>query len=112
MKLRKLLNYAEPLGHFMAFVPGQRRQQVWPLDGGLHRAPADPPLMLGIPDEEGFRCARWASSNADGEGGGQSRDAGSRCPECGNATLIHRDGCDFCTVCGYVGQCGWIYTIR
>jgi ribonucleoside-diphosphate reductase alpha chain len=22
MKLRKLLNYAEPLGHFMAFVPG------------------------------------------------------------------------------------------
>jgi ribonucleoside-diphosphate reductase alpha chain len=30
MKLRKLLNYAEPLGHFMAFVPGQRRQQTWP----------------------------------------------------------------------------------
>jgi ribonucleoside-diphosphate reductase alpha chain len=24
MKLRKLLNYAEPLGHFMAFVPGCR----------------------------------------------------------------------------------------
>jgi ribonucleoside-diphosphate reductase alpha chain len=30
MKLRKLLNYAEPLGDFMAFVPGQRRQQTWP----------------------------------------------------------------------------------
>ena len=34
MKLRKLLNYAEPLGHFMAFVPGlphgERRQQTWP----------------------------------------------------------------------------------
>jgi ribonucleoside-diphosphate reductase alpha chain len=34
MKLRKLLNDAEPLGHFMAFVPGlppgQRRQQTWP----------------------------------------------------------------------------------
>jgi ribonucleoside-diphosphate reductase alpha chain len=25
MKLRKLLNYAEPLGHFMAFVPGAQR---------------------------------------------------------------------------------------
>ena len=28
------------------------------------------------------------------------------CPECGNATMIHKDGCDFCTACGYVGQCG------
>ena len=30
MKLRKLLNVGEPLGHFMAPVPGERRQQVWP----------------------------------------------------------------------------------
>ena len=28
------------------------------------------------------------------------------CPECGNPTVIHKDGCDFCTACGYVGQCG------
>jgi len=26
MKLRKLTNYSEPLGDFMAFVPGERRQ--------------------------------------------------------------------------------------
>jgi tripartite-type tricarboxylate transporter receptor subunit TctC len=32
--------------------------------------------------------------------------AGKPCPECGNATMIHKDGCDFCTACGYVGQCG------
>ena len=32
--------------------------------------------------------------------------AGARCPECGNATVIHKDGCDFCTACGYVGACG------
>jgi ribonucleoside-diphosphate reductase alpha chain len=32
--------------------------------------------------------------------------AGAACPECGNATLIHKDGCDFCTACGYVGHCG------
>ena len=32
--------------------------------------------------------------------------AGSICPECGNATVIHKDGCEFCTACGYVGQCG------
>jgi ribonucleoside-diphosphate reductase alpha chain len=32
--------------------------------------------------------------------------AGRPCPECGNASMIARDGCDFCTACGYVGQCG------
>jgi ribonucleoside-diphosphate reductase alpha chain len=32
--------------------------------------------------------------------------AGKPCPECGNATVIHKDGCDFCTACGYVGACG------
>jgi ribonucleoside-diphosphate reductase alpha chain len=35
MKLRKLLDYSEPLGDFMAFVPGERRQQNWP----VHRSP-------------------------------------------------------------------------
>lgn len=28
MKLRKLVGYGEPLGDFMAFVPGERRQRV------------------------------------------------------------------------------------
>ena len=32
--------------------------------------------------------------------------AGKACPECGNHTLIHKDGCEFCTNCGFVGQCG------
>jgi len=32
--------------------------------------------------------------------------AGKVCLECGNATVIHKDGCDFCTACGDVGQCG------
>jgi ribonucleoside-diphosphate reductase alpha chain len=32
--------------------------------------------------------------------------AGKPCPECGNPAVIHKDGCDFCTACGYVGQCG------
>ena len=30
MKLRKLLNYAEPLGHFIAFVSGVRQPHVDP----------------------------------------------------------------------------------
>jgi len=32
--------------------------------------------------------------------------AGRVCGECGNATLIQKDGCEFCTACGAIGQCG------
>ena len=32
--------------------------------------------------------------------------AGKVCLECGNATVIHTDGCEFCTARGDVGQCG------
>jgi ribonucleoside-diphosphate reductase alpha chain len=32
--------------------------------------------------------------------------AGAACPECANTTLIRKDGCDYCTSCGYVGVCG------
>ena len=32
--------------------------------------------------------------------------AGKKCPECGAHAMIRRDGCDYCTQCGYVGSCG------
>ena len=55
MKLRKLLNYAEPLGHFMAFIPGQRRQQTWPSTVAyLARLVIHRYAMLGVFDENGF----------------------------------------------------------
>jgi len=31
---------------------------------------------------------------------------GKVCKECGNDTVIKKDGCDFCTACGAVGACG------
>jgi ribonucleoside-diphosphate reductase alpha chain len=31
---------------------------------------------------------------------------GKACKECGNATLIKKDGCEFCTSCGAIGACG------
>jgi ribonucleoside-diphosphate reductase alpha chain len=113
MKLRKLLNVGEPLGHFMAPVPGQRRQQVWPSTVAyvarlmIHRY-----AMLGVLDEEGrpldamgILQSPTAPPHAHPEGH-LAPQAGARCPECGNATMIHKDGCDFCTSCGYVGACG------
>ncbi|MDE2398347.1 MAG: ribonucleoside-diphosphate reductase, adenosylcobalamin-dependent, partial [Burkholderiales bacterium] len=107
MKLRKLLNYAEPLGQFMAFVPGERRQQTWPSTVAyvarliIHRY-----AMLAVLDEQGVPLRRMGVLEAPAEPGAPRPMAGRPCPECGNATLIHKDGCDFCTSCGYVGQCG------
>ncbi len=112
MKLRKLLNYAEPLGHFMAFVPGlphgQRRQQMWPSTVAymarliIHRY-----AMLGVLDEDGLPLREMGVLESP-RGGTKAAalQPGKPCPECGNATVIHKDGCDFCTACGYVGQCG------
>ena len=119
MKLRKLLNVGEPLGHFMAPVPslsGERRQQIWPSTVAyvarliIHRY-----AMLGILDETGQPLADMgllqapaapAAASAAAATGALQVQAGKPCPECGNATMIHKDGCDFCTACGYVGQCG------
>jgi ribonucleoside-diphosphate reductase alpha chain len=32
---------------------------------------------------------------------------GALCGECGNQSVIRKDGCDFCTACGAVGSCGF-----
>ena len=115
MKLRKLLNYAEPLGQFMAFVPGlthgERRQQLWPSTVAymarliIHRY-----AMLNILDEAGLPVRDMgvlqSALETSYETGVPLVLPGQKCPECGNLTMIHRDGCDFCTACGYVGQCG------
>jgi ribonucleoside-diphosphate reductase alpha chain len=117
MKLRKLLNVGEPLGHFMAPVPtlsGERRQQVWPSTVAyvarlvIHRY-----AMLGVLDEQGYPLVNMGllqqapqGSRVVASAAGVPAMAGKPCPDCGNATLIHRDGCEFCTACGFVGQCG------
>jgi ribonucleoside-diphosphate reductase alpha chain len=115
MKLRKLLNVGEPLGHFMAPVPtlsSERRQQIWPSTVAyvarliIHRY-----AMLGVLDEQGLPLVEMGLLQApviakSAVGLSVLPQAGKPCPECGNATMIHKDGCDFCTACGYVGQCG------
>lgn len=32
--------------------------------------------------------------------------SGKKCPDCGAHAMIKKDGCNFCTACGYVGSCG------
>jgi ribonucleoside-diphosphate reductase alpha chain len=113
MKLRKLLNYAEPLGSFMAFIPGlpngERRQQTWPSTVAyLARLIIHRYAMLGVLDESGFPLRDMGVLDAPEQrqqGPGATAMAGKVCPECGNPTVIHKDGCEFCTslrVCGAV----------
>jgi len=66
---------------------------------------------LAVLDEEGFPLREMGILQAPKARPGSARAAaepmaGAPCPECGNSTLIHKDGCDFCTACGYVGVCG------
>lgn len=112
MKLRKLLNYAEPLGHFMAFVPGlphgQQRQQTWPSTVAyLARLIIHRYAMLGVLDEQGHPIQQMGILQAPEAATTDGRPmAGTPCPECGNPTMIRKDGCEFCTACGHIGSCG------
>jgi ribonucleoside-diphosphate reductase alpha chain len=112
MKLRKLLSYAEPLGDFMARVPGEERQENFPSTVAyvarliIHRY-----AMLGVLDERGYPVNEMGvleipAADRETEDAGYRMLAGKRCPECGNATLIKKDGCEFCTACGAIGACG------
>ena len=107
MKLRKLLDYPEPLGDFMAFIPGTRKQQTWPSTVAyiaqlmIHRY-----AMLGILDENGFPLQQMGILESPAHTTSPKPTAGKLCSECGNHTMIRKDGCDFCTACGAVGSCG------
>jgi ribonucleoside-diphosphate reductase alpha chain len=111
MKLRKLINFGEQNGDFWAPVPGGDRSGIYPSTVAyiaallLHRY-----KVLGILDDDG-RAIRSAGILAMPEVR-KSADVGSApikgkvCPGCGAAAMIKRDGCEFCTACGFTGACG------
>jgi ribonucleoside-diphosphate reductase alpha chain len=113
MKLRKLLNYGEPLGDFMARVPGENRQQNFPSTLAyvarliIHRF-----AMLGVLDERGYPVNEMGVLEIPEDDRVQARAPsyralhGRKCLECGNSAVIHKDGCEFCTACGAIGACG------
>jgi len=113
MKLRKLLNYAEPLGDFMARVPGGTRQENFPSTVAyvarliIHRY-----AMLGVLDERGYPVTEMGVLEIPEHDRQEDEAArfrvlpGRQCKECGNFALIRKDGCEFCTACGAIGTCG------
>jgi ribonucleoside-diphosphate reductase alpha chain len=112
MKLRKLLSYDEPLGDFMARVPGEDRQQNYPSTVAyLARLIIHRYAMLGILDERGFPVNEMGvlempEDDRRGSDYALKPVHGKPCKECGNAAVIKKDGCEFCTACGAIGACG------
>jgi ribonucleoside-diphosphate reductase alpha chain len=113
-KLRQLLDFPEPRGDFLAWVPGERRKVSYPSTVAylcrlvLHRY-----AMLGILDEEGFPVDEMGvmveygpPPRPEEAAAALAARPGKPCPECGNHAVIRKDGCDFCTACGAIGACG------
>jgi ribonucleoside-diphosphate reductase alpha chain len=62
--------------------------------------------MLGILDENGYPTREMGILEAPREANAPKIMQGALCKECGNYTVIKKDGCDFCSACGAVGACG------
>ncbi|MEO8342462.1 MAG: ribonucleoside-diphosphate reductase, adenosylcobalamin-dependent, partial [Gallionella sp.] len=99
-----------PLGDFMARVPGSIKMESYPSTVSyvakliIHRY-----SMLGILDEHGYPVRPMGVMEipeAQLRSAGLRIIAGKACKECGNTTLIKKDGCEFCTGCGAIGACG------
>jgi len=111
MKLRKLLNYGESNGAFMARTPGSDKSATYPSTiAYLARLVIHRYAMLGILSEDGYPVANAGilSVPAGERAAGAPHKVipGKKCPECGNRALIKKDGCEFCTQCGHTGACG------
>lgn len=115
-KLRQLLDFPEPRGDFLAWVPGEYRKISYPSTiAYLCRLIVHRYAMLGILNEDGFPVdVMGVMVEADPRPLIQLDETvtipvqtlGKRCQECGNLSVIRKDGCDFCTACGAVGACG------
>jgi ribonucleoside-diphosphate reductase alpha chain len=109
MKLRKLLNYAEPRGDFLARVPGSEKQASYTSTVAyiaqlvIHRY-----AMLGILTEEGLPVKAMGVVTDEPTHPAKPVPTihGKLCRECGNSTVIKKDGCEFCIACGAIGACG------
>lgn len=108
MKLRKLLDYGEARGDFLARVPGESRQANYPSTVAyiaalvLHRYE-----VLGLLGADGFVEQDALSEATDTPPETSAAiTPGKPCSECGAHAVIKKDGCDFCTACGAIGSCG------
>ncbi|MGB6241240.1 MAG: adenosylcobalamin-dependent ribonucleoside-diphosphate reductase [Castellaniella sp.] len=114
MKLRKLMRYAEPQGDFLAREPGSEKSRAFPsTEAYIARLLIHRYAMLGILDEQGMPIEQMGVVQAETDPSAAVTPVpaapvlqGSECPECHLHRVIKKDGCQFCTNCGYTGVCG------
>lgn len=108
LKLKKLLNYAEPSLDFMSWVPGNGKQEHYPSTVAyiaallLYRY-----QVLGLLDEKGDPVrGGLEDTRVPAAAEGAPKRFRSVCPACQKGELVRRDGCDRCDFCQYTGSCG------
>jgi len=110
-KLRSLSDFPEAQGDFLAKTPGSKKMANQPSTIAyvarliMHRY-----KMLGILDSDGYPVNDMGLFQTNVETEKPLNTplimAGKKCAECGVHAVIKRDGCDFCTACGHIGNCG------
>ena len=103
MKLRKLSNFGEQRGDFLAFVPGESRQQSYPSTVAYIAA-----LLLERYRVLGLAGDELASDSAQAVLPLEVPliGTGMMCPSCKTMSAHRRDGCTQCSACGFMGACG------
>lgn len=110
-KLRDLADFQEPQGDFLARVPGADHMQTVPSTVAyiarllLHRL-----AKLGLVDDDGHVLTvnplfeQETVKSADANTG--TYVPGKRCDACWVNAVIRQGGCNLCTACGTIGNCG------
>ncbi|MDN5843725.1 MAG: adenosylcobalamin-dependent ribonucleoside-diphosphate reductase [Alcaligenaceae bacterium] len=113
MKLRKLLKYAEAQSDFLARVPDSEKSSAFPsTEAYVARLVIHRYTMLGILNEQGEPIEQMGVVQAEIDEAPRPQAPapmammGAECPECHLHRVIKKDGCQFCTHCGYQGACG------
>lgn len=108
-KLKQLINYPEPLGDFLARVPGQDKQTNYPSTIAyiarliIHRY-----VMLGLLNEKGEPTTKMGLVEKDEPADHKFsliENSGRFCPFCETYGVFKTDGCTQCRNCGAIGNC-------
>ena len=109
MKLKKLLTFGEQRGDFLAFVPGEARQQNYPSTVAYMAA-----LLLDRYRVRGLVNSDLPPSKAnvakthgvDAKPGELGVGTGTYCKECSTMSVHRQSGCKTCANCQATGECG------
>lgn len=105
MKLRKLLNFGEVRGDFLAQVPMDVKQQNYPSTVAYMATVLLARMQtLGLIDGE--TQLEKAVEDPVHVHASPIKQTGRQCPSCYTMSLSRRAGCDECGQCGYTGSCG------